>query len=336
LNKRKINRRHWMAMALGAGAMLGLGTRLASGEDPGPLLRRPIPSSGEKIPVVGLGSSATFRSAAAGEDVYGLREVLRILIEGGGTVFDTAPSYGASEEVAGRLARELGITRKLFWATKANVAPRGAGAEDPAAARVQIAESFRRLGVETMYLIQVHNLADVSVQLGSLKELKTAKRVRYIGVTSTSKEQYGELARVMRDEPIDFIGVDYAIDNRSAEETILPLAVERKIAVMVYVPFGRTRLSAGPPRRDRRDAGRQQGDSHGRQPAGRDRARAGRDDAPAHGGLHGRAPRGQRLSGAGSVRFRFARAGRRHVGSCPSIQVCLTSRPSSTSTRLAR
>jgi aryl-alcohol dehydrogenase-like predicted oxidoreductase len=82
----------------------------------------------------------------------------------------------------------------------------------------------------------------VPVQLGILKELKAAKRVRYIGVTSTNKEQYGELARVMREEPIDFIGVDYAVDNRSAEESILPLAIERRIAVMVYVPFGRTRL----------------------------------------------------------------------------------------------
>ena len=80
------------------------------------------------------------------------------------------------------------------------------------------------------------------VQLGILKELKAAKRVRYIGVTSTNKSQYAELERVMREEPLDFIGVDYAVDNRSVEETILPLAIERKIAVMVYVPFGRTRL----------------------------------------------------------------------------------------------
>jgi aryl-alcohol dehydrogenase-like predicted oxidoreductase len=88
----------------------------------------------------------------------------------------------------------------------------------------------------------VHNLGDVPVQLGILKELKAARRVRYIGVTSTSKEQYGELARVMREEPLDFIGMDYAVDNRSVEETILPLALERRIAVMAYVPFGRTRL----------------------------------------------------------------------------------------------
>ena len=237
-----MDRRRWLRMALGAGAALGLGPRLVSAAGEKPLATRAIPSSGEKIPVVGLGSSATFRSVAEGEDVEGLRAVLAALIERSATVFDTAPSYGASEEVAGRLARELGITKKLFWATKVNVAPRGGGAADPAAARAQIEESFSRFGVEKMDLIQVHNLGDVPVQLDILKALKSARRVRYIGVTSTSKEQYGELARIMRAEPLDFIGVDYAVDNRSAEETILPLALERKIAVMVYVPFGRTRL----------------------------------------------------------------------------------------------
>ncbi len=237
-----MNRRQWMAMALGAGASLGFGPRLALGASPAALIARPIPSSGERIPVIGLGSSATFRSVAESEDVAGLSAVLRALVEGGGSVFDTAPSYGASEEVAGRLARELGITQKLFWATKVNVAPRGGGAADPKAARAQIEESYRRFGVDTIDLIQVHNLGDVPVQLGILKELKASKRVRYIGVTSTSKEQYGELERVMREEPLDFIGVDYAVDNRSVEERILPLAAERRIAVMVYVPFGRTRL----------------------------------------------------------------------------------------------
>ena len=237
-----MDRRQWIGMALGAGAALGLGPRLAFGEARAPLLTRPIPSSGERIPVVGLGSSATFRSVAGSEDVEGLRDVLAALVEREATVFDTAPSYGASEEVAGRLARELGITKKLFWATKVNVAPRGGGPADPAAARAQIETSFGRFGVETMDLIQVHNLGDVPVQLGILRELKAAKRVRYVGVTSTSKEQYGELARVMRAEPLDFIGVDYAVDNRSVEDQILPLALERKIAVMVYVPFGRTRL----------------------------------------------------------------------------------------------
>lgn len=237
-----MDRRRLLGCTLGAGAALALGPRLAGAAAQAGLQYRAIPSSRELIPVIGLGSSATFRTVAQSEDVTALREVLDVMVARGATVFDTAPSYGASEEVAGRLARELGITQKIFWATKVNVAPRGGGPADPAAAREQIEESFRRFGVTVMDLIQVHNLGDVPVQLGILKELKKAGRVGYIGVTSTSKGQYPELERVMRVEPLDFIGVDYAVDNRDVEETILPLAIERKIAVMVYVPFGRTRL----------------------------------------------------------------------------------------------
>jgi aryl-alcohol dehydrogenase-like predicted oxidoreductase len=192
-----MDRRQWLALTLGAGAALGLGPRFALGAARPPLISRPIPSSGEQVPVIGLGSSATFRSVAEGKDVAGLAEVLRTLVEGGGSVFDTAPSYGASEEVAGRLAREPGLAGKLFWATKVNVASRGGGTADPSAARAQIEQSFRRAGTATIDLIQVHNLGDVPVQLGIIKELKAAKRLRYIGVTSTSKVQYGALARVM-------------------------------------------------------------------------------------------------------------------------------------------
>ena len=238
-------RREWLSLALGTGAAIALHPsllRAATAPVTGrKLIMRPIPSTGEEIPVVGLGSSATFSRVARSEDHAALREVMRTLVDGGGTVFDTAPSYGASEEVAGAIARELGITDRIFWATKVNVAGRGSGA-DPARAREQIESSFQKLGKSKIDLIQVHNLADVPTQLGVLKELKSEGRVRYIGVTTTSNRQYGELEAVMRNEPIDFIGIDYAVDNRDVEQTILPLAAERKIGVMVYLPFGRTRL----------------------------------------------------------------------------------------------
>ena len=112
----------------------------------------------------------------------------------------------------------------------------------PAAAKAQIDASFTKLKKAKIDLIQVHNLGDMPTQLGILKEMKKAGRVRYIGVTSTNKGQYAELQTAMRNEPLDFIGVDYAIDNRDVETSILPLAQERKIGVLVYVPFGRTRL----------------------------------------------------------------------------------------------
>ncbi len=228
------------SLAAAMAAALPPGRLLAA--DAAPLLTRAIPSSGEQVPLVGLGSSATFSQVARSEDVSALRDVLKALVDGGGTVFDTAPSYGASEEVAGDLARELGLTDKVFWATKVNVVPRGGDKADPAAAREQIETSFRHLGKDKLDLVQVHNLADIPTQLGILKALKAEGRVRYIGVTSTSKPAYPRLIEAMEREPLDFIGVDYAIDNRDVEETILPLAQARGIGVLVYLPFGRTRL----------------------------------------------------------------------------------------------
>jgi diketogulonate reductase-like aldo/keto reductase len=131
----------------------------------------------------------------------------------------------------------------MFWATKVNVAPMtGGGSADPAAARQQLETSLQRIGKRPVDLIQVHNLGDVPTQLGILKEMKQSGRIRYIGVTTTVQQQYDELQRIMRAERLDFIGIDYAVDNRDVEQHILPLAQERGIAVMVYMPFGRRRL----------------------------------------------------------------------------------------------
>ena len=240
-----INRREWLSLTAGAAtwALLPQFVRAEGAASAAKLIERAIPSSGEKVPVIGLGSSASFAQVARSGDVTAIREVLSTMIEKGARVFDTAPSYGASEEVAGRIAADLGISRKIFWATKVNVAGRGEGAQaDPAAARAQIESSFSKLKVPVIDLIQVHNLADVATHLAVLNELKKEGRVRYTGVTTTSPRQYGELERVMRNEPIDFIGIDYAVDNRDVESSILPLAQERKIGVLVYLPFGRTRL----------------------------------------------------------------------------------------------
>ncbi|WP_018231256.1 aldo/keto reductase [Thioalkalivibrio thiocyanodenitrificans] len=236
-------RRQVLKLTLAAGAALGLPAGLLqAGSARGNLITRVIPSTGERVPVVGLGSSATFAQVARSEDVSALREVMSAMLEHGGAIFDTAPSYGASEEVAGDIARALGITDKVFWATKVNVAGRNGGRADPEAARAQLESSFFHLNTEVIDLIQVHNMGDVPTQLGMLKELKEEGRVRYIGVTTTFPHQYPELMEVMRREPIDFIGTDYAIDNRDKEDTILTLARDRGIGVLVYAPFGRTRL----------------------------------------------------------------------------------------------
>jgi aryl-alcohol dehydrogenase-like predicted oxidoreductase len=235
-----ITRRDWLAMTLGAGATFAIDPRALLAQ--GKLITRGIPSSGEQLPVIGLGSSATFASVARSEDLSALREVFKALVDGGATVFDTAPGYGASEEASGRIAAELGLTDKIFWATKLNVAGRGGSSADPAKARAQVETSFSRIKKAKIDAIQVHNMGDVATQIQILREFKQQGRIRYIGLTTTFDQQYDDLVATMRKETLDFIGVDYAIDNREVETTILPLARDRGIGVFVYAPFGRTRL----------------------------------------------------------------------------------------------
>lgn len=239
-----LTRRDYLKYSAMAGAVCTLPGSLLQAQGTGDIIKRAIPGTGEEIPVVGLGSSATFRSVAQSDDVSALRGVLQTLIENGGTVFDTAPGYGASEEVAGQIIQDLGLTDSVFWATKVNVAPRSGGAADPDAVRAQIARSFDYIGKDPIDLMQVHNLADLPTQMPIVQEMKEEGRFRYIGTTSTSTRRYPDLMRAMREYPLDFIGVDYAVDNRVAAEEVLPLAQELGIAVLGYVPFGRTRLWA--------------------------------------------------------------------------------------------
>jgi len=234
-----LTRREYLALTVQAGAMMALPRELFA--QAGEVIRRAIPKTGEQLPIVGLGSSATFSQVAGAADTEAIKSVFMAMLEQGGTVFDTAPGYGASEEAAAKAVNELGVRDRLFWATKVNVAGRGASA-DPARARAQLDTSFSHLGRDKIDLIQVHNVADLATQFPILEEYKQAGRVRYIGTTSTFKPQYETLLALMRDEPLDFIGIDYAVDNVDAEERVFPLAQERGIGVLVYLPFGRDRL----------------------------------------------------------------------------------------------
>jgi aryl-alcohol dehydrogenase-like predicted oxidoreductase len=240
-----VTRRSLLKNTAAAGSAMALLPRLLAAQSAGEIIKRAIPSSGEEIPMIGLGSSATFSSLAGSGDATALREVLRALIDHGGTVFDTAPGYGrgAAEAIAGEYINELGLQDEIFWATKVNVqARRSSEPADPVAARAQIERSFEIIKKPVIDVIQVHNLGDVPTQLGILKDLKAEGRVRYVGVTSTNTPQYPEVMRIMRDEPIDFIGIDYAVDNRGVADALLPAAVDNGVAVMVYLPFGRSRL----------------------------------------------------------------------------------------------
>jgi len=237
-----VSRRDWLRITSGAAAALGLNPRVLEALQSQEVITRAIPSTGERLPVIGLGGANTYSRVARAEDFSTIGGVLRALVDGGGSVLDTAAGYGASEEVSGRVAEEIRIAERIWWATKVNVAGRGGTPADPAAALAQIERSFERLRIPVIDLIQVHNMGDPPTQLGVLERLKVAGRIRYSGITTTSSRQYAALADVMRNEPIDFIGIDYAVDNRLAEEVILPLAQERRIGVIVYLPFGRSRM----------------------------------------------------------------------------------------------
>jgi aryl-alcohol dehydrogenase-like predicted oxidoreductase len=215
------------------------------------VIQREIPGTGELLPVIGLGGANTFSEAALREsrteEYERIGGVLEALVDGGGRVFDTAYGYGASEQVAGQVAQERGIAEHIWWATKANAARVSggtSGSADLAEARYQIQRSFFRLRRRRIDLFQVHNMGDPPAQLALLKELKAAGYVRYIGITTTFPAQHAGLADIMRTEPIDFVGVDYAVDNRAAEQVILPLALDQGIGVLVYQPFGRNRMWA--------------------------------------------------------------------------------------------
>jgi aryl-alcohol dehydrogenase-like predicted oxidoreductase len=239
-----LTRRDWLRITAGAGAALTLDPRLLAALQSGPVRTRAIPSSGEQVPVIGLGGRWISANSSA-DELAGHRAVLHALAEGAegaGRLFDSAAGYGGggSEEYAGRWAAEDGFQDQIFWATKVNVA--GRGSADPAEVRAQIERSFERMRLDVIDLNQVHNMGDPPTQLGVLQEYKESGRIRYIGMTTTSENQYDELAQVIRDYPIDFIGIDYAIDNRVAEERIFPLALDRGIGVLVYLPFGRSRM----------------------------------------------------------------------------------------------
>jgi len=221
-------RREVLALGAAAGAAMLLGPRAALAQPA--LVTKPIPSSGEQIPVVGVGTNR-YRS---GDPAYvaRLRDTLSAFARLGGKVVDTAPAYADSEAVIGGILRETGIRDRLFLATKVD-------REGADAGRDRIEASFQVLGASRLDLIQLHNLRGAATVLGPLRELKAAGRIRYIGITSSSDRQYEEMEAIMRRERLDFIQVDYAVGNRGAGERILPLAAERGMAVLVNLPFGR-------------------------------------------------------------------------------------------------
>lgn len=171
-----VTRRDYLRLSMAAGAGVLYAPRLLWGrQQTGALITRRIPSSGEQLPVVGLGSSATFSSAAGAEEIDTLEQVFRVFVEQGGSVFDTAPSYGASEAVAGKIVNDLHIADRVFLATKLNVAGYGEGKADATQARAQLDASFNALGKSVIDLIQVHNLGRLADAIAAVEVLARRK-----------------------------------------------------------------------------------------------------------------------------------------------------------------
>jgi len=218
--------------ATAAGALLGA-TCAAGGEagpSPEPMLRA-IPSTGERIPVIGLGTWSTFDVDSSAAARAPFEDVLARFAERGGRVVDSSPMYGRSEEVAGAVAAKQGLAGRLFLATKVWARGKEAGLR-------QMETSERLLGTKRLDLLQVHNLLDVETHLATLRAWKDAGRVRYIGVTHYTAGAYPEVERVLLREKLDFLQVNYSLAEREAERRILPLAREKGVAVLVNRPFG--------------------------------------------------------------------------------------------------
>jgi diketogulonate reductase-like aldo/keto reductase len=194
------------------------------------ILQRPIPSSRETLPAVGLGTWRAFDVGASAVERAPLEAVLRRLVELGGRVVDSSPMYGTAESVVGDLATKLKITDTLFLATKVWTSGQRAGVE-------QIEQSLRRLRTRRLDLMQIHNLLDWRTHLRTLREWKEAGRIRYLGVTHYTASGYDELERVLSDETLDFVQINYSLGEREAERRILPLAQDRRVAVIVNRPF---------------------------------------------------------------------------------------------------
>ncbi len=238
-----MTRREAGRLVAGAAAAALLPLPMKGTEMPNEMRKRPIPSTGEKIPAVGLGTSGTFDVGDSAGERGPLKEVLRRFVQLGGKVVDTSPMYGRAESVVGDLTSELNLRDSLFLATKVWTTGRQAGIDE-------MERSLARLRTKRLDLIQVHNLVDLDTQLATLRAWKEEGRIRYLGITHYNESSFPEVEKILRREKLDFLQINYSIAERGAEKTILPLAREKSVAVLINRPFARgdlfSRLRAKP------------------------------------------------------------------------------------------
>ena len=219
------------ACAVSACALGGPLLAQKTSEKPEKMQTRPIPSTGAPLPVVGCGTWRTFDVGSGAAERAPLADVLRVLFEAGGSVIDSSPMYGAAEGVVGDLLTASQARAKAFIATKVWTRGRAQGI-------AQMQESMKRLRTDRIDLMQIHNLLDWRTHLATLRAWKREGRITYLGVTHYTSTAYAELEAVLRAEKLDFVQLNYAMNDRAAEQRLLPLAAARGIAVLVNQPFG--------------------------------------------------------------------------------------------------
>jgi aryl-alcohol dehydrogenase-like predicted oxidoreductase len=229
-DSREFSRRRVIKAGMAAGVAVAAGRAFAAESRPLAPILKTIPSTGEKLPAVGIGTNAFGVTSA--EELAELKKVLEALPTAGGRVVDTARAYGSSEEVIGKLLADIGNRDKIFLATKT---PLGG---DISGGKAVLDESFSRLQVSKLDLLQIHNVYGVAELLPHYAEYKAAGKIRYIGITTSVDNQYEALTGAIRANKFDFVQVDYSIGNRGAADTVLPLAQEKGLGVLINVPFG--------------------------------------------------------------------------------------------------
>lgn len=234
------NRRQFLASSLltaGAGLVAGRATWAAAPAAATAITTRAIPSTGQRIPVIGAGTSGSFEATPGTEKYEQLKQVLKVFFEGGGSVFDTSPNYSGADEVLGTLLHEGGWRDRTFLATKI-------AADSHADAKSQWVESLKRLRTDKVELLQVHNLRAWKIQLPYARELQAEGKTRYVGVTHYTDNGLAELENILRTEKLDFIQIHYSVNSAHAAKTVLPLARDKGVAVLANRVFDDGKLFA--------------------------------------------------------------------------------------------
>jgi diketogulonate reductase-like aldo/keto reductase len=231
----RARRRALKLIAGGAIYAMSRNASAAGAPAPQPIMKRPIPKSGEMLPVVGLGTWRTFDVGPNAPERAELKDVLRALIAGGGSVVDSSPMYGAAERVVGDLSAEIGIREKLFLATKVWTSGRDSGMR-------QMEDSLRLMRAKTMDLMQVHNLHDLETHLKTMREWKAAGKIRYLGITHYYEGAHGELERLVKTRNYDFVQINFSMDEPEAGARLLPACADSGTAVLINRPFAHAGL----------------------------------------------------------------------------------------------